>query len=66
VSRTRLFVAVVTAPPCIESKAVPVAKPDPTTVTVVPTEADDGLITVTVGVITVNGTELNPNPAAIV
>lgn len=48
------------------SNELAVANPEPTTVTVVPTEADVGLTTVTVGASTVNCTEVKPRPAAIV
>lgn len=61
-----MLVAAVTAPPCIESNAFALPNPVPTTVTVVPTEAVDGLTTVTVGASTVNGTELKLRPAVIV
>lgn len=65
-SATKLLVTAVTDPPCIASNAADVANPVPTAVTVVPTAADEGLTTVTAVVMTVNGTELKPRPAAIV
>lgn len=48
------------------SIAIALPNPVPTTVTVVPTAADDGLTTVTVGASTVNGTWLKLVPAEIV
>lgn len=52
--------------PCIATNAVPLAYPEPTIVTVVPTEADDGLTTVTLVDSTVYPTELNVTPAETV
>lgn len=49
-----------TGPPCIASTASGLTNPEPTTVTTVPTEADDGLRTEIVVGSTVNETELNP------
>lgn len=53
----------VTVWPCIESTAGVVAYPEPTTVTVVPTEPDDGLTTVIDVESTVYEAALNPAAA---
>lgn len=55
-----------TEAPCIESNAASMPNPVPTTVTVVPTEAEAGFTIVMDDAITVNGTELKVMPAAIV
>jgi len=54
-----------TGPPCIASTAAGLTNPEPTTVTTVPTEADDGLRTEIVVGSTVNETELNPVAAMV-
>lgn len=64
-SPTKADHVALTGPPCIASTASGLTNPEPTTVTTVPTEADDGLRTEIVVASTVNETELNPVAAMV-